>query len=216
MGQSNKSISDHTRVKRNPKRGQYDPEVIKEILDQSTYCHVAFVQDGLPFCIPTGHARVGDFVYIHGSTASRMIHHLTGKPVCLTVTILDGLVMARSVFHHSMNYRSVVIFGEGELIETESDKEAALEAFTEKIAKGRWDDARRPSGQELKGTAVVRIPISEASAKIRSGGPVDDAPDYELPVWAGVIPIKTTLDAPVPDEKLSVGIPFPDYLKKLY
>lgn len=203
-----------TTLKRLPKRGHFERETINSILDEGLICHVGFVADGQPFVIPTGYARVGDRLYIHGSQASRMLRTLSqGVDVCLTVTLLDGLVLARSAFHHSMNYRSVVAFGKARLVSDRAEKEAALLAFSEHVVAGRWNDVRTPSEQELKATTVLCLPLSEASAKIRSGPPVDDEEDYALPVWAGEVPLRLTADCPVADPRLDEGIEAPWYAK---
>ena len=178
-----------TRVKREPQRGRYDRETIDAILDEALISHVGFVHDGQPFVIPTLHARVGDTVYIHGSAASRMLRELdAGVPLCLTATLFDGLVLAKSVFNHSVNYRSVVLLGTATRVPDE-EKEAALHALTEQLAPGRGDEARPPTAQELKATWILRLPIDEASAKVREGGPKDEPEDESLPVWAGVVPV---------------------------
>jgi nitroimidazol reductase NimA-like FMN-containing flavoprotein (pyridoxamine 5'-phosphate oxidase superfamily) len=199
--------SERSRVRRAPKRAEYDRETIDAILDEALVAHLGFVADGQPYVIPTLHARVGDEVLIHGSAASRMVTLLgAGVPACLTVTLVDGLVLARSAFHHSMNYRSVVVLGTARFVEGPEERERALEAFTEKLIPGRWDEVRPPSRQELKGTRVLALPLTEASAKLRAGGPVDDDEDYDLDVWAGVIPLRVTPDAPQHDERLRPGI----------
>lgn len=178
-----------TRVKREPQRGRYDRETIDAILDEALLSHIGFVHDGQPFVIPTLHARVGDTVYVHGSAASRMLRELdAGVPLCLTATLFDGLVLAKSVFNHSVNYRSVVLLGTATRV-PDDEKEAALHALTEQLAPGRWDEARRPTAQELKATWILRLPIDEASAKVREGGPKDEPEDEPLPVWAGVVPV---------------------------
>ena len=180
---------DRIRVKRHPERGTYDRETVDAILDEALVCHLGFAVDGRPYVIPTLHARVGDTLYLHGSSASRMLRHLAaGAPACATVTLLDGLVLARSVFNHSMNYRSVVVLGTATLVADE-EKADALHALTERLAPGRWDEARRPSPQELKATSILRLPIDEASAKVRSGPPKDAPADEGLPVWTGVVPV---------------------------
>ncbi len=207
--------SERTRVKRIPKRGHYDREMIDAILDEGFICHVGFVADGHPFVIPTGYARVGDELYIHGSAASRMLRELSkGVEVCVTVTLIDGLVLARSAFHHSMNYRSVVILGTAELVTEADEKYKALEALTEHFVPGRWNDVRWPTELELKATSVLKLPITEASAKIRTGDPVDDDDDYSMNVWAGVIPLKLTPGEPIPDAKLAEGISPPEHVSK--
>lgn len=192
--------SKRTTVKRIPKRGHYDRETINAILDEAIICHVGFAVEGQPYVIPTGFARVDDVIYIHGSAASRMLRELSkGVDVCVTVTILDGLVLARSAFHHSMNYRSVVILGKAELVTDETEKMAALEALTDHFVPERWKDVRPPTELEMKATSVLRLPLTEASAKIRSGPPVDDDADHELDVWAGVVPISLVKGEPIQD-----------------
>lgn len=187
------------RVKRLPDRGHYDRETIYPIVDAGLICHVAFVVDGRPFAIPTLHARDGDTLLLHGASTSRMLRHLAqGGEVCVTVTHVDGLVLAKSVFNHSINYRSAVLFGRGRLIEDEAGKMAALAAFTEKILPGRWADARLPNAVEMKATSVIAVEIESASAKIRTGPPHDDDEDLELPVWVGVLPITQSTGAPIP------------------
>ncbi len=199
--------TDRNKVKRLPKRGYYDAETIYAILDAGFICHVGFSVGGQPYVIPTGYGRDGDRIYIHGSAASRMLKNLDqGIPVCITVTHLDGLVLARSAFHHSMNYRSAVVFGTATAVEGEEEKLHALKVISEYILKGRWDEVRAPNAKELKGTMVLAIEIEEASAKIRTGPPGDDEPDYELPVWAGVLPIRQVYGAPVNDPLLRPGI----------
>jgi nitroimidazol reductase NimA-like FMN-containing flavoprotein (pyridoxamine 5'-phosphate oxidase superfamily) len=179
-----------SRIRRVPRRGVYDRATIDAILDEALVAHVGFCVSAQPFVMPMLHARVGDRVYIHGATSSRLVRKLAGGvEACLTVTLIDGLVLARSAFHHSMNYRSVVVLGQATLVEGPSEREEALRAFTEKLVPGRWDEVRGPSPQELKGTRVVAIDLAEASAKVRDGGPVDDEEDYELDVWAGVVPV---------------------------
>jgi hypothetical protein len=199
-----------TTVRRLPKRAGYDRTAVYRILDEAFVCHVGFVADGQPFVIPTSYGRSGDTLYLHGSAASRMLRSLSdGIEVCVTVTLVDGLVLARSVFHHSINYRSVVIFGKAAVVESAAEKMAALKAFTEHIAPGRWDAVREPNEQELKATLVLALPLVEASAKMRAGPPVDDEEDYALPVWAGVLPIQLTFGEPVNDPRLSAGIEVP-------
>src|SRR5467141_1028779 len=178
-----------TRVVRESHRGVYDRATAYQILDQGFICHVGFVADGQPFVIPTAYGRAGNDLYLHGSAASRMLRNLDkGIPVCVTVTLLDGLVLARSVFNHSMNYRSVVILGTATLIDNPEEKLRALQVLTEHIIPQRWDDSRQPNEKELKATSVLRIPIVEYSAKVRTGPPIDDEPDYSFPTWAGIIP----------------------------
>ena len=207
-------MSDRSQIKRKPDRGAYDPDTINAILDEALICHVGFVAaDGYPVVIPTIHARSGATLYLHGSPASRMLRAIkNGSDVCVTVTIVDGLVLARSVFNHSMNYRSVVLFGQPREVTDPDEKMRALEAVTEHVARGRWNDARRPSEVEFKGTTVLALAIDEASAKTRSGPPGDDADDYALPIWAGVIPVQTTFGEAETDPKLEDGIPTPGYV----
>jgi len=204
-----------TQVKRLPDRGAYDSETVFKILDEGLICHVGFSVDGQPYVIPTGFARVEDMLYIHGSAASRMLRTLAeGVQVCVTVTLLDGLVLARSAFHHSMNYRSVVMLGRATLVSDSVEKIKALEAFTEHIVRGRWNDVRLPTEAELKATTVLALPLAEVSAKIRTGPPKDDAEDYELPIWAGVVPLTITTAAPIADPRLKAGLEPPAYAKK--
>jgi nitroimidazol reductase NimA-like FMN-containing flavoprotein (pyridoxamine 5'-phosphate oxidase superfamily) len=204
--------TDRTQVKRLPARGAYDSETVFRILDEGFLCHVGFVVDGQPFVIPTGYARVGETIYIHGSAASRMLRTLSeGVQVCVTVTLIDGLVLARSVFHHSMNYRSVVVLGRATLVEQRKEKMRALEAFTEQVVRGRWKDARKPTDAELKATSVLSLPLAEVSAKIRTGPPKDDEEDYALPIWAGVVPLRLVPGSPVPDPRLDQNLVPPPY-----
>jgi len=206
--------TDRTQVKRLPKRGNYDREAVYNILDTAFVCHVGFTVDGQPFVIPTNYGRSGDTLYLHGSAASRMLNTLSaGVPVCVTVTHVDGLVLARSAFHHSVNYRSVVILGKAQLVEDPAEKMEALRIFTEHVMKGRWNDVRIPTEQELKATTVLSLPLEEVSAKVRTGGPIDDEPDYALPVWAGVLPLETIAKTPLPDAQRKNDPPIPEYLK---
>ena len=206
------SPTDRTRVVREPHRGVYDRAKIYKILDEGFVCHVGFSADGQTYVIPTMYARVDDFIYFHGSAASRMLRNASsGLNVCITVTLVDGLVLARSVFNHSMNYRSVVALGAAALIDDPAEKLGALRAFTEKILAGRWNDARQPNEKELKATSILRLPLTEASAKVRSGPVEDDAEDYALPVWAGIIPLRLAADAPVRDERCDPAIVAPPY-----
>jgi hypothetical protein len=205
-------VSERTRVVREANRAVYDREAIYKILDEGFVCHVGFALEGQPYVIPTMFARVGDAIYFHGSAASRMLRGASsGLPVCVTVTLADGLVLARSVFNHSMNYRSVVALGTAALISEPAEKVAALRAFTEKLIPGRWEDARQPSEQELKATSILKLPLTEVSAKVRTGAVEDDAADYALPVWAGIIPLRLVADAPIRDERCDPGIPTPTY-----
>jgi len=204
------------KVNRIPERGLYDSETINKIIDEALYCNISFIQDGHPFIIPTNHARMNDHLVFHGAKASRLLKQISGgEEIAVSVTILDGLVLARSVFHHSMNYRSVVIFGKGKLIKNKIEKLNALEAITNHIIPGRWNDARKPNEKELNATSVVSLKIDEASAKIRSGPPKDEEEDYDLPVWAGVIPFSKKFEQPKEDPKLKPGILLPDYIAKL-
>jgi hypothetical protein len=192
--------SERTRVRRLPARASYDPETINAILDEALVCHVGFVHEGQPFVLPTTFARVGNDLYLHGSAASRMLRGLRdGVPVCVTVTLLDGLVLARSAFHHSMNYRSVVILGTATEVSEPAERLRALEAIVEHAVPGRWPEVRPPNAQELRATMVLRLPILEASAKLRTGGPLDEAEDLGWPCWAGHVPLRLTAFAPVPD-----------------
>jgi nitroimidazol reductase NimA-like FMN-containing flavoprotein (pyridoxamine 5'-phosphate oxidase superfamily) len=203
-----------TQVKRLPKRGKYDRETVYSILDSGFVCHVGFSVEGQPYVIPTNYGRSGDIVYLHGSAASRMLRTLSeGVPVSVTVTHVDGLVLARSAFHHSVNYRSVVILGTARLVEDPAEKMEAMRVFTEHVMKGRWDDVRQPTEQELKATLVLALPLEEVSAKVRTGGPNDDAPDYDLPVWAGVLPLETVPKQPVADPNRKKDTAIPEYLK---
>jgi uncharacterized protein len=205
--------TERTTLKRLPARGVYNRELVYKILDEGLICHVGFSIDGRPFVIPTGYARVDDQLYIHGSQASRMLRTLQrGIEACVTVTLLDGLVLARSAFHHSMNYRSVVVFGKATLVENEDEKLSALRAFSEHMIRGRWDDARQPTPQELKATTVLSLPLEEASAKVRTGPALDDEEDYELPIWAGVIPVSLVAGPPIDDPRLKPELEVPDYV----
>jgi uncharacterized protein len=205
--------SERTRLTRRPQRGAHNRETIDAILDEAISCTLALNRNGHPVAVPTLHARIGDDVYVHGSAASPTLRALGGAvEACLAVTLVDGLVLARSAFHHSVNYRSVMVFGEAERIEEPARKRRALEAFVEKLVPGRWDDVRPPTLQELKATAVLRLPISEASAKIRSGPPIDDEEDYALAAWAGVMPIEVARRVPEPDPRLRAEIEVPAYL----
>jgi uncharacterized protein len=202
-----------TTLKRLPKRGLFDREAVYKILDEGFICHVGFVADEQPFVIPTGYARVDDTLYIHGSAASRMLRALAaGIDVCVTVTLIDGLVLARSAFHHSVNYRSVVILGQARIVESNPEKMVALEAFTEQVVPGRWAEIRWPNDQELKATLVLALPLEEASAKVRTGPPLDDEEDMSQPVWAGVVPLSLTAAAPITAPDLRVGVTPPGYV----
>jgi nitroimidazol reductase NimA-like FMN-containing flavoprotein (pyridoxamine 5'-phosphate oxidase superfamily) len=202
--------TERTQLKRLPKRASYDQPQIHAILDEGFLCHVGFVMDGQPYVIPTGYARSSEKLYIHGSAASRMLRTVAqGIDVCVTVTLLDGLVLARSAFHHSMNYRSVVVLGKAQLVTDPEEKWAALRCFTNHVVAGRWEQVRQPTEQEMKATTVLVLPLNEVSAKIRTGPPIDDEEDYSLPVWAGVVPVKPHFGEPFPDSRLVSGIPAP-------
>jgi len=208
--------STRTRVRREHARGDYDRATIDAILDAALVCHLGFVSDGSPVVIPTLHGRVGDRLLVHGSAASRAVRTAGGGvEVCVTVTLIDGLVLARSVFEHSVNYRSVVVFGRARLVSEPEDKLAGLRALTERLLPGRWEDVRPPTRQELKATSLLALPIDEASAKLRAGPPSDgDGPDGELDVWAGVIPFALRAGDPVPDPALRPGVAVPAYVRE--
>jgi|SRR5713226_5972537 nitroimidazol reductase NimA-like FMN-containing flavoprotein (pyridoxamine 5'-phosphate oxidase superfamily) len=199
--------TDRTQVRRLPKRGAYDKQQVHAILDEGYLCHVGFVVDGQPYVIPTLYVRLEGQIYIHGSAASRMLRTLDeGASVCVTVTLVDGFVLARSAFHHSMNYRSVVVLGKARLVADPAEKREAMHHFTNHMVPGRWEEVRQPNEQELKATTVLVLPLDEVSAKIRTGSPLDDDEDYALPVWAGVVPVRTELGKPLPDERLLPGV----------
>jgi nitroimidazol reductase NimA-like FMN-containing flavoprotein (pyridoxamine 5'-phosphate oxidase superfamily) len=203
-----------TRVVREPERGVYDRETVYGLLDEAFICHVGFCVDGQPFVIPTSYGRKDANLYIHGSAASRMLRQMReGVAVCVTVTLLDGLVLARSVFNHSMNYRSVVILGKATLVDDPEEKLTALRLLSEHILPGRWDDARQPNERELKATSVLRVPIEEFSAKVRTGPPIDDAEDYAFPTWAGVVPLEMRVGEPITDPTLNPRREVPPYVK---
>jgi nitroimidazol reductase NimA-like FMN-containing flavoprotein (pyridoxamine 5'-phosphate oxidase superfamily) len=201
-----------TKVRRHPERGRYDRETVRAILDEGLICHLGFVVDGAPFVMPTMYARHGDVVYVHGSPASRMLRTASGPAeVCLTVTLLDGLVMARSVFHHSMNFRSAVVVGRAREVVDPAEKMVAFEALVEHVCRGRWADARHPTAKELATTLVLALPLDEASAKVRTGGPIDAQADLDLPVWAGQLPLRVRPLPPVADDQLPDGVDVPAY-----
>jgi uncharacterized protein len=203
-----------TRVIRESERGVYDRETVYGILDEAFLCHVGFAVEGQPFVIPTSYGRKDASLYIHGSAASRMLRQMKDSvPVCVTVTLLDGLVLARSLFNHSMNYRSVVILGKATLVDNPEEKLEALRILSEHILPGRWDDSRQPNERELKATSVLRLPIEEFSAKVRVGPAIDDAEDYAFPTWAGVLPLEMTAGTPIPDAKLDPVHNLPEYVK---
>jgi uncharacterized protein len=206
--------TDRTTVRRLLKRGSYDRDLVYAILDEAYICHVGFVIDGKPVVIPTIHWREGDRLYLHASGASRMLRTLRdGVEACVTITLLDGLVLARSAFHHSMNYRSAVVFGRATEV-TGEEKRLALTALVEHVCRGRSAEARGPNEVELTQTLVLSLPIEEASAKVRTGGPIDDEEDYALPIWAGVLPLRVVPQEPVADDRLPAGVPIPDYVTR--
>ena len=203
------------RIKRLPKRGQYDRATLYRILDEALICHVGFVEHHQPYVIPINFARVDDRILLHGAKASRLLKHIAaGHPICVEATLVDGLVLARSVFHHSVNYRSAIVFGKGQLIQDEQEKLAALQAVTEHMIPGRWQEARLPNRKELNATSVVSIKIEEASAKVRTGPAVDEEEDYALPVWAGILPLQEMPSLPVRDDVQSEEIPLPGYIAR--
>jgi nitroimidazol reductase NimA-like FMN-containing flavoprotein (pyridoxamine 5'-phosphate oxidase superfamily) len=203
-----------TRLVREADRAVYDRESAYRILDEGFLCHVGFVADGQPFVIPTSYGRTGDRLYIHGSAASRMLRNIKeGIPVCLTVTLLDGLVLARSIFNHSMNYRSVVVLGKATLVDDPAEKLEALRLLSEHIIPGRWADSRQPNERELKATSVLRLPIEEFSAKVRMGPVVDDEEDYSFPTWAGIVPLEMVAGTPIGDQRLQPGQTAPEYAR---
>jgi nitroimidazol reductase NimA-like FMN-containing flavoprotein (pyridoxamine 5'-phosphate oxidase superfamily) len=204
-----------TTVRRRSTRGAYDRETIEAILDEGFLCNVAVVTDGRPLVLPTAYARDGEWLYLHGARNNAMLRAVLQGETCISVTLLDGLVLARSVLHHSMNYRSVVLFGQGEEITAPEQKFAAMRSIVEQIVPGRWEDARLPSDPEVEATLVIRFPINECSAKIRTGPPVDDDADMSLPVWAGVLPTRPAWLQPEPDPQMAAGVAVPDYVAKL-
>jgi nitroimidazol reductase NimA-like FMN-containing flavoprotein (pyridoxamine 5'-phosphate oxidase superfamily) len=202
------------KVKRMPERGHYDAATIYPIVDAALLCHVGFALGGQPYIIPTLHARQGDTILLHGAKGSRLLRYIqSGGEVCITMTLIDGIVLARSVFHHSINYRSAVLFGKGAVIADDQARLQALEAFTERLIPGRWQDARIPNALELKQTTIVAVPIESASAKVRTGPPGDEDDDLGLPVWAGILPIRQIAGAPIADPQLNSGIELPDYIR---
>ena len=211
MTAQNMLKTDRSKVKRQPRRGHYDRELIYQILDEALVVQVGFIANHHPFVIPMGYGREGDRLYIHGSTASRMLKNVEqGVDVCVTATLLDGLVIARSLFHYSMNYRSVVLFGRATLVDSHEEKLRALKALSEHMVPGSWEQARQPTPKEVDATKVLVFPIEEGSAKIRTGDPKDDAADCELPIWAGQLPLKLTPGSPLPDTNLAPNIPVPE------
>jgi nitroimidazol reductase NimA-like FMN-containing flavoprotein (pyridoxamine 5'-phosphate oxidase superfamily) len=206
-------VTERTEITRLPKRGVYDKDVVYAILDEALFCTIAYSSAGQPFQIPTGFCRIGNVVYAHGSVGSHYMRELaTGVPVCISATLIDGIVLARSAFHHSVNYRSVVVFSKGRKVTDEKELYDSLEVFTNKMCAGRWNDVRQPNAGEWKATMVLAFDIDEASAKVRTGGPKDDEEDMSLDIWAGVQPLKTIREKPVADELLKPSVPLPDYL----
>ena len=206
--------SKRTKINRLPARGYYDKDTIYKIIDETYFCHVSFVEDNQPFIIPTIHARIDNTIVLHGAKTSRMLNHIIeGNEVCVAFTIMEGLVLARSVFHHSMNYRSAVIYGKGMEVTDFGEKEKAFKAITDHIIPGRWEDTRHPNKKEIDSTAVVSINIEEASSKIRTGPPLDDEEDYNLAIWAGVLPFRLSKNETVPDPKLEESILLPEYMR---
>jgi nitroimidazol reductase NimA-like FMN-containing flavoprotein (pyridoxamine 5'-phosphate oxidase superfamily) len=204
------AVTERTRPRRRPERVAHETDAIHAVLDAGLVCHVGFEHEGQPYVIPTTYARVGDALYVHGSAASRMLRRLAdGVPVCVAVTLVDGLVLARSAFHHSMNYRSVVIFGRAGLVVDPDEQRRALRAIVDRLAPGRWDEVRAPTAKELRATAVLRLPIVEASVKVRTGGPIDDPEDVALPCWAGHVPLRLVALAPVRDAGVAPGASAP-------
>jgi nitroimidazol reductase NimA-like FMN-containing flavoprotein (pyridoxamine 5'-phosphate oxidase superfamily) len=208
--------TERTRLRRKPSRGSHDRALVEAILDEALVCHLGVVEEaGFPVVTPTLHARVGSDLYVHGSAASRTLRRATAAQVCLTATVIDGLVLARAAMHHSANYRSAMVFGRASVVEDAEEKLRALEALVEKLVPGRWADVRAPSEKELRATSVLRIPMEQASAKTRSGPPVDDEADHELSTWAGVVGLRLAAGAPMPDERLKPGIDCPPYVNEL-
>ncbi len=209
--------TNRTSITRLPKRGTYDQDTVYSIFDEALFCTLAYCRDGEPFQIPTGFCRLGDRIYIHGSVGSSYMRELAEKKpmVCISATLMDGIVLARSAFHHSVNYRSVVMFANPQLVTDGPELDRALEAFTNKMQPGRWDDVRKPTANEWKATMVLSFIIKEASAKVRTGNPSDDEEDYALDIWAGVVPLNIHRQAPMADPKLNKNIPLPDYLKNI-
>jgi uncharacterized protein len=206
--------NERTKLKRLPQRASYERDTIYQILDEGFVCHVGFVSDGQPVVIPTAYGRAEDILYIHGSVASRMLRALAdGVRICVTVTLVDGLVLARSAFHHSMNYRSVVVFGKASVVGGTMEKAKALRLFSEHVIPGRWAEVRQPNDDELKKTLVLRLPLIEASAKVRRGPPIDDEADYTLPVWAGELPVRLATGAPISDPRLPQHLEAPAYIQ---
>jgi uncharacterized protein len=207
--------TERTQVKRRSMRGVYDKDQVHAILDEGFICHVGFAVDGQPFVIPTAYARSGDQIYVHGSPASRMMRKDEDLDMCLTVTLVDALVVARSAFHTSINYRSVVVLGKARQVTDLEEKREALRLFTNHVIAGRWEQAKQPTDQELKSTSVLALPLEEVSAKVRTGPPIDDEEDYALPIWGGLVPVIQTFGAPVPDDRVLAGAEPPDFGESL-
>ena len=213
--QNSFEVTGRNRIRRVAKRAEYDRDAVFQVFDQAWICNVGISGEQGPIIIPMLHARIEDRLIFHGATSSRLMQYLSsGEQVCLSVAMADGIVLARSLFHHSMNYRSAIAFGAGRLLSREKERLEALKAITDKVMPGRWDDARQPNAKEMKATAVVAVKIEAASAKVRRGGPLDDEEDYQLDVWAGVLPVKETYQPPIPDAKLSLDIPIPPYVTR--
>lgn len=209
------AINPRNQVKRLPERGHYDREIVYQIIDEALVCQVAFVQDNQPFMIPTLHARDGDELLLHGAKTSRLLKHIqSGNSICVSMTLVDGIVLAKSAFHHSINYRSVVLFGKGHVLEGETERLHALELFTEHIMPGRWQAVRPPSAPELKATMVVSIPIELASAKVRTGPPKDDEADFDLPIWSGILPLRQIALAPISADARDIPPHVADFVKR--
>ncbi|MCP4441586.1 MAG: pyridoxamine 5'-phosphate oxidase family protein [Aureispira sp.] len=211
--ENNPLKTERTKVKRVPKRGLYDAQSIFDILDSASICHLAFNYQGQAYAMPILYGRDKNFLYLHGATTSRMLTTIVNNSACLTVTLIDGLVLARSAFHHSMNYRSVVLLGCPQLVESEEEKLLGLKAISEHLIKGRWDEVRAPNAKEMKATSVLKFPIEEGSAKVRAEGVKDERADYQLDIWAGIIPVALNASTPIPDEQLSADIPIPNSVK---
>src|SRR5216683_3609107 len=209
------STTDRTRLGRLRERGSTDRAVLHDVLDAGLICHVGVVIDGTPVVLPTGYARIGETLYLHGSSANRSLTAAPGTEICVTVTLLDGLVCARSVFHNSMNYRSAVVYGTARLVTDETERLDALHAITEHLIPGRWDNSRLPTRKELAATAVLALPLNEASVKARAGGPKDDEEDHSSDVWAGVLAVAMTVGPAMPDPDLRAGIGVPDHIAAL-
>lgn len=205
-----------TRVRRHPERGHYDPETLHQIIDEAWHCHVAMIRGGVPLVLPTLHVRIGDELYIHGAVAAGMFKDLTpDTPISVAITHLDGLVLARSLYNHSANYRSAVVFGSAREVTDAEEKRRVFKALADRVAPGRWDDARKPNDVEVRTTRVFAVPLAESSAKIRSGPPSDDAEDMARPTWAGVLPFRTTVGTPEPDPAQVPSVPLPGYLARM-